>query len=86
MGAISVLEKGLGFVPTPELDVMDNRLDMRLTVNRILSSSKSNLKQTPRKTTITALTPLKTYQRIRCSLKNCFTRTIISTYQAKTVK
>ena len=44
MGAISVLEKGLGFVPTPELDVMDNRLDMRLTVNRILSSSKSNLK------------------------------------------
>ena len=44
MGAISVLGKGLGFVPTPELDVMDNRLDMRLTVNRILSSSKSNLK------------------------------------------
>ena len=44
MGAISVLGKGLGFVPTPELDVMDNRLDMRLTVNRILSSSNSNLK------------------------------------------
>ena len=45
MGAISVLGKGLGFVLTPELDVMDNRLDMRLTVNRILSSSKSNLKR-----------------------------------------
>ena len=44
MGAISVLGKGLGFVPTPELDVMDNCLDVRLTVNRILSSSKSNLK------------------------------------------
>ena len=44
IGAIYLLGKDLGIAPTLEPHVMDNRLDMRLTINRILSSSKSNLK------------------------------------------
>ena len=39
-GAIAVLGKGLGFVPTPIYDVLDERLQMRQTVNRILTESK----------------------------------------------
>ena len=39
-GAIAVLGKGLGFVPTPTCDVSDERLQMRQTVNRILTESK----------------------------------------------
>ena len=43
--AISLLSKGLGFVPTPEaVNVLDTRLDMRLTVNKIISSSKDKTK------------------------------------------
>jgi hypothetical protein len=40
--AVSVLGKGLGFVPTPSLNVEDARLDMRLTTNRILNTTKSS--------------------------------------------
>ena len=40
LGAISVLSKGLGFVPTPTIDVMQTRLDMRRTINNIVSSSR----------------------------------------------
>ena len=43
LGAVSVLSKGLGFIPTPEIDTMDTRLDMRLTVNRILTSSRNSI-------------------------------------------
>ena len=42
LGAISVLSKGLGFVPTPTIDVMQTRLDMRRTINNIVSSSRRN--------------------------------------------
>lgn len=44
-GAICVLGKGLGFVPAPELDIEGTRLDMRLTTNRILSSSNKSLRR-----------------------------------------
>ena len=38
--AIAVLGKGLGFIPTPSLDIEGTRLDMRLTANRILNHTK----------------------------------------------
>ena len=44
-GAISVLGKGLGFVPTPKVNIEDTRLDMRLTTNRILKSSNKSLRR-----------------------------------------
>ena len=39
-GAIAVLGKGLGYVPTPVCDVSNERLQMRQTQNRILTESK----------------------------------------------
>jgi hypothetical protein len=39
-GAIAVLGKGLGYVPTPNCDAAGERLQMRQTVNRILTESK----------------------------------------------
>ena len=39
-GALAVLGKGFGFVPTPETVASDERLDMRRTVNRILTESR----------------------------------------------
>ena len=45
-GAICVLGKGLGYVPTPSLDKEGSRLDMRLTTNRIMKSSSKSLKNT----------------------------------------
>ena len=41
--AISVLGKGLGFVPTPAVNIEDIRLDMRLTTSRILTHAKSSV-------------------------------------------
>lgn len=43
-GAICVLGKGLGFVPTPKTNIEGTRLDMRLTTNRILKSSTKTLR------------------------------------------
>ena len=40
--AVSVLGKGLGFVPTPAVNIEGARLDMRLTTNRILNRAKSS--------------------------------------------
>ena len=39
-GAIAVLGKGFGFVPTPKIDASDERLQMRRTVNKILIESR----------------------------------------------
>ena len=39
-GAIAVLGKGLGYVPTPTTDDSEERLQMRQTVNRIISESR----------------------------------------------
>ena len=47
LGAIAVLNKGLGFVPTPKTNTEESRLDMRLTVNRILKSSTRSLNTSP---------------------------------------
>ena len=43
-GAISVLSKGLGFIPTPEPNnrQFDTRLDMRLVTNKIVKASNEN--------------------------------------------
>ncbi|KAL5257010.1 hypothetical protein ACHWQZ_G012063 [Mnemiopsis leidyi] len=38
-GAIALLGKGLGFVPTPKLNIEEARLDMRLVTNKILYHS-----------------------------------------------
>ena len=47
LGAVSVLSKGLGFIPTPKPNDMESRLDMRLTINRILqASSRINYRNT----------------------------------------
>ena len=40
--AIAVLGKGLGFIPTPSLDIEGTRLDMRLSTNRILNKAKAS--------------------------------------------
>ena len=45
--AIAVLNKGLGFVPTPKIDTEESRLDMRLTVNRIVTASTRSLNSSP---------------------------------------
>ena len=42
-GAIALLGKGLGFVPTPTLDKLNLRLDMKLLTNKILNQSNRNL-------------------------------------------
>ena len=39
LGAIAVLGKGLGFVPTPKPNPLEERLQMRQTVNRVLTAS-----------------------------------------------
>ena len=39
-GAIAVLGKGMGFIPTPKTDPLEERLQMRQTVNRVLSTSR----------------------------------------------
>ena len=44
-GAILVLGKGLGFIPSPDVNVHDTRMDMRLIKNKILNKSKANLKK-----------------------------------------
>ena len=40
LGAISVLGKGLGYVPYPSQNMEQTRLEMRLTVNRIINLSR----------------------------------------------
>ena len=40
VGAIAALGKGLGYVPTPKLDVEGLRLDMRRATNNIITLSK----------------------------------------------
>ena len=47
LGAIALLGKGLGFIPTSKLDTEDLRLDMRLFTNRIRKASKKSLEQMP---------------------------------------
>ena len=42
-GAIALLGKGLGFIPTPNVDVQEARLDMRLVTNKILYHSHNHL-------------------------------------------
>ena len=42
--AVTVLSKGLGFVPTPTVDIHQTRLDLRLAKNRIIRASKKNLR------------------------------------------
>ena len=37
-----MLGKGLAYVPAPKLDILNERLDMRQTVNRILTASRKN--------------------------------------------
>ena len=41
MGAIAVLGKGLGFIPTPKEDDGTLRLDMRLLTNKIVNASRA---------------------------------------------
>ena len=36
-----MLGKGLGFVPTPSVNIEDTRLDMRLVTNKILYQSNN---------------------------------------------
>ena len=43
-GALAVLGKGLGYIPTPNVNTEESRLDMRLNTNRILNASRSNLR------------------------------------------
>ena len=40
LGAISVLGKGVGYVPYPSQNMEQTRLEMRLTVNRIINLSR----------------------------------------------
>lgn len=46
LGAIALLGKGLGYVPTPAIDKVGTRLDMKLLTNKILNQSNINLSQT----------------------------------------
>ncbi len=39
-GAIALLGKGIGFVPTPEIDKSEERLHMRQTINRVFVESR----------------------------------------------
>ncbi|KAL5269695.1 hypothetical protein ACHWQZ_G003229 [Mnemiopsis leidyi] len=43
LGAIALLGKGLGYVPTPAIDKVGARLDMKLLTNKILNQSNINL-------------------------------------------
>ena len=43
LGAIALLGKGLGFVPTPKVDKLKLRLDMKLLTNKIISQSNRNI-------------------------------------------
>ena len=43
LGAIALLGKGLGFVPTPKINIEETRLDMRLVANKILYHSHNKL-------------------------------------------
>jgi hypothetical protein len=43
VGAVSVLGKGLGFIPTPKPDDVSTRLDMRLLTNNITNASRAKL-------------------------------------------
>ena len=43
LGAIALLGKGLGFIPTPKLNIEESRLDMRLVTNKILYHSHRKL-------------------------------------------
>ena len=43
LGAIALLGKGLGYVPTPAIDKVGARLDMKLLTNKILNKSNINL-------------------------------------------
>ena len=46
-GAIAVLGKGFGYVPTPEPDPLEERLQMRQTTNRILTASMIHTSEQP---------------------------------------
>ena len=39
LGAIAVLGKGLNFIPTPNVDILEEQLDMRLVTNNILNTA-----------------------------------------------
>ena len=44
---LSLLGKGLGFIPTPKADEINTRLDMRLLTNKIVNASRTQfVKQT----------------------------------------
>ena len=42
-GAISVLGKGLGYIPSPKPDDCTTRLDLRLLTNKIVNSSRAKM-------------------------------------------
>ena len=44
-GAIAALGKGLNFIPTPNQNIEELRLDMRLVTNKTLNVSKKNLEK-----------------------------------------
>ena len=44
-GSIAVLGKGFGYVPTPQIDVSEERLQMRQTVNRIMNESRKRCRE-----------------------------------------
>ena len=49
LGAIALLGKGLGFVPTPKVDKLKLRLDMKLLSDKVITQSNRNIakKNTP---------------------------------------
>ena len=62
-GAIAVLGRGLGFIPTPSVIIEEISLDMRHTINRILSSSWSSLTDQPEPSPPTDKIPQKLSQK-----------------------
>ena len=60
LGAIAALGKGLGFVPTPKSNPLDERLEMRQNVNRVLAASH---KQTSDQDFTPTLEPIPTQLR-----------------------
>lgn len=50
-GAIALLGKGLGYIPTPKIDKISTRLDMRLLTNKLLNQSNFNLREKSNVTT-----------------------------------
>ena len=60
LGAIAALGKGLGFVPTPKSNPLDERLEMRQNVNRVLAASQ---KQTSDQDFTPTLEPIPTQLR-----------------------